>query len=124
MIGHAKFVSMNLYLVWEDRALSVYINDVVYSILGLRLASRDDHYPVCLLDIRQDSEFATRYGYPKTAFKREPDTDPYIRNAFIDNSDFWKKLHIAQSFIYYLQKHLFTLLCHDSQFISGVISVL
>jgi len=51
------------------------------------------------LDIGQDSEFATGYGYPKSAFKREPDTDPDIRNAFIDNSDFWKKLHIAQSFI-------------------------
>ena len=33
---------------------------------------RDDHYPVCRLDIRQDSEFATGYGYPKTTFKREP----------------------------------------------------
>jgi len=43
---------------------------------------RDDHYPVCRLDIRQDSELATGYGYPKTAFKREPDTDPDIRNAF------------------------------------------
>jgi len=32
------------------------------------LQSRDDHYPVCRLDIRQDSEFATGYGYPKTAF--------------------------------------------------------
>jgi len=42
---------------------------------------RDDHYPVCRLDIRQDSEFATGYGYPKTAFEREPDT--HIRNAFI-----------------------------------------
>ena len=61
---------------------------------------RDDHNPVCRLDIGQDSEFATGYGYPKSAFKREPDTDPDIRNAFIDNSDFWKKLHIAQSFIY------------------------
>ena len=46
--------------------------------------NRDDHYPVCRLDIRQDSEFATGYGYPKTAFIREPDTDPDIRNAFID----------------------------------------
>ena len=44
------------------------------------MCTRDDHYPVCRLDIRQDSEFATGYGYPKTAFKREPD----IRNAFID----------------------------------------
>jgi len=24
----------------------------------------DDHYPVFRLDIRQDSEFATGYGYP------------------------------------------------------------
>jgi len=39
---------------------------------------RDDHYPVCRLDIRQDSEFATRYGYPKTAFKWEPHMDPDI----------------------------------------------
>jgi len=48
--------------------------------------TRDDHYPVCRLDIWRDSEFATGYGYPKTAFKREPDTDPDIRNAFIDIS--------------------------------------
>ena len=37
---------------------------------------RDDHYPVSRLDTEQDSEFATGYGYPKTAFEREPDTDP------------------------------------------------
>jgi len=48
--------------------------------------TRDDHYPVFRLDIRQHSEFATGYGYPKTAFKREPDTDPDIRNGFIDIS--------------------------------------
>jgi len=48
--------------------------------------SRDDHYPVSWLDIRQESEFATGYGYPKTAFKREPDTDPDIRDVFIDIS--------------------------------------
>jgi len=48
--------------------------------------TRDDHYPVCRLDIRQYSEFATGYGYPKTAFKWEPGTDPDIRNAFIDVS--------------------------------------
>jgi len=35
--------------------------------------SRDYHYLVCKLDIQQDSEFATGCGYPKTAFKREPD---------------------------------------------------
>jgi len=77
--------------------------------------SRDDHYPVCRLDIRQDCEFATGYGYPKTAFKREPDTDPDIRNAFIDifRIQTFGNLCIAQSLIYYLQKHLFSLLCHD-----------
>jgi len=50
------------------------------------MLTRDDHYPVCRLDIRQDSAFATGYGYPKTAFKREPVTDPDIRNAFISVS--------------------------------------
>jgi len=47
---------------------------------------RDDHYPVCRLDIRQDSEFATGYGYSKTASKREPDMDKDIRNTFLDFS--------------------------------------
>jgi len=65
------------------------------------------------LDIRQDSEFATGYGYPKTGYKREPDTDPDIRNGFIDISriqTFEKGGHciiivamtIAQSFIHSL----------------------
>jgi len=47
---------------------------------------RDDHYPVCRLDVRLDSKFATGYGYPKTAFKQKPDMDSDIRNAFIDIS--------------------------------------
>jgi len=69
------------------------------------------------LNIRQDSEFATGYGYPKTAFKREPD----IRNGFIDISRIQTlKLHIAQSFIQYLQKNLFSLLFQDSQSVYGV----
>jgi len=54
--------------------------------LSDHLCSRDDHYPVCRLDIRQHNEFAIGYGYPKTAFKREPETDPDIRNGFIDIS--------------------------------------
>jgi len=33
-----------------------------------------------------------------------------------------EKLRIAQSFIYYIQKHVFRLLCHDFQFVYGVIS--
>jgi len=50
------------------------------------VSARDYYYPVCRLDIRQDSEFSTTYGYPKTTFKREPDTDPDIRNGCIDIS--------------------------------------
>jgi len=34
-------------------------------------------------------------------------------------SDFWRKLHIAQSFFHYLQKHHFGLLCHDSESVYG-----
>ena len=84
--------------------------------------TRDDLYPVCRLDIRKDCQFATGYGYQKTAFKREPASDPDDRTAFIGISRI--KLHIAQSFIYYFQKHLFILLCHDSEFVYGVNSVL
>ena len=89
------------------------------------LRIRDDHHPVCRLDIRQDSEFATEYGYPKTAIKREPDPD--IRNAFFDISRiqiFGKSciLH-NHSFIVINQKHLFSLLCHDSESACGVITV-
>ena len=50
---------------------------------SLHVRNRDDHYLVCRLDIREDSEFATRYGYPKTAFEQKPGTDQDIRNAFI-----------------------------------------
>ena len=38
------------------------------------------------LDIRQDSAFATRQRYLKTAFKREPDTDKDTRNTCINLS--------------------------------------
>jgi len=40
--GYAKFVSMSLFLVWQDRALSVYIKDVVCCIPGLRLVLRSE----------------------------------------------------------------------------------
>jgi len=36
--------------------------------------------------MRQDSEFAIGYGYPKPAFKQEPDKDKDIRNTFLDIS--------------------------------------
>jgi len=54
----------------------------------------------------------TGYGYPKRFYQ------------CFEDSDFWKKLHIARSIIHYLQKHLFSLLCHDSKSVYGVISVL
>ena len=83
------------------------------------LLARDDYYPVFRLDIRQDSEFATGYGYPKTAIKREPDTDPDIRNALFDISRiqiFGKScILLNHSFIIINQKDLFSLLCHDSE---------
>ena len=62
------------------------------------VSRRDDHYPVFRLDIRQDSQFATGYGYPKTAFKREPDTDLDTRNVLINISwiqTFGKFAHCA-----------------------------
>jgi len=87
---------------------------------------RDNHYPVCRLDIRQGGQgvcnririsknwFQTGTGYGSIYPKR------FYRH--IEDSDVWKKLHIAQSLIYYLQKHLFRLLCHDSESVYGVIS--
>jgi len=47
----------------------------------------------------------TGYGssYPKRFYQ------------YFEDSDFWKKLHNPQSFIYYLQKHLYSLLRHDSE---------
>jgi len=33
----------------------------------LFVCTRDDHYPVCRLDIQRDSEFETGYRFPKTA---------------------------------------------------------
>jgi len=42
---------------------------------------------------------------------------------YFDDSDFWKRLHIAQSLIYYLQMHLFSFLRHDSEPVYGVISL-
>ena len=48
-------------------------------------------------------------GYPKRFYR------------YFEDSQLWKKLHIAQLFIYYLQEHLFSLLCHDSEFVYGVI---
>jgi len=86
---------------------------------------RDDHYPVSRMDIRQDSEFATGYGYPKNCYQTGTGCGyPKRFYRYFEDSDFWKKLHFAQSFIYYLQKHIFSLLCHDSESVYGISSVL
>ena len=42
---------------------------------------------------------------------------------YFESSNLWKKLRVAQSFIHYFQKHIFSLLCHDSESVYDVISV-
>ena len=77
------------------------------------------------VDIRQDSEFATGNGYPKL-LSNENRILNRISEMILSIFRGFRllvKLHIAQSFIYYLQKHLFGLLCHDSQFVYGIISL-
>ena len=76
-------------------------------------STSDDHYPVCRLDIRQDREFATGYGYPKTAFKREPDTDPDIRNAFRDISriQIFGKSCTLHNHSFIIFRSIFTVFC-------------
>jgi len=77
------------------------------------MRARDDHYPACRLDIRQDSEFATGYGYPKTAFKREPDTDPDIRNAFIGISRIqtFGKICTLHNHSFFILRSIFSAFC-------------
>jgi len=80
--------------------------------------TREDHYPVCQLDIRQDSELATGYGYPKTAFKREPHTDNYIRNAILEISRIQTLGKIAHCTIIHFitsKASFHSLLCHVSK---------
>jgi len=58
--------------------------------------ARDDHYPVCRLAIRQDSEFATGYGYPKNCSQTETGYGSEYPKRFyryFENSGFWKMLH-------------------------------
>ena len=77
----------------------------------------------------QDSKFSTGCGYPKTPFKREPDTDKDIQSEKLQSifcwfrlcNKFWslltscRKLYIAPSFLYYIRKHLFSFLCNASE---------
>ena len=113
----------------EEKCVSTmcYLPFMAKQRVTVRLATRDDHYPVCRLDIQQDSECATGYGYPKSALKREPDTDPDIRNAFIDISriqTFGKSCTLHNhTFVIFIQKHLFSHMCHDSESVYGVFSV-
>ena len=80
--------------------------------------------PVCWLDkdsesLQPDTDIPKllsngnriRIRYPKHFYRYFEDSDPS------------KKLHIAQSLIHYLQKHLFNILRHDSESVYGVISV-
>ena len=60
-------------------------------------ATKADHciwFQLWRLDNRKDSEFATRYGYPKTAFKRESGTGygyPKRFYRYFEDSDFFGK---------------------------------
>ena len=56
----------------------------------------------------------TGYGprYPKRFYR------------YFEDLDFWTKLHIAQSYICYLQKHIFSFLCHDSESVLEVAGVI
>jgi len=87
---------------------------------------RDDHYPVYWLYIRQDIEFATGYGYPETTFKREPDTDPDIGNAFVDIlriQTFGKSCTLRNYSFILVSSEPSCLLCHDYETVYDVISV-
>jgi len=86
--------------------------------------ARDDHYPVYRLDIRQDSQLATGYGYPTATFKREPDTEPGIRNAFVDTSriqTFGNSCTLRNHSFILVSSEPSCLLCHDSKPVYGVI---
>jgi len=75
-------------------------------------------YPACRVDIRQDSEFATGSHIQKLLsngnWKRIRISETLL-SIFRGFRLLWKKLPIAQSFINYLQKHLFKLLCHYTE---------
>jgi len=79
----SKVISSNeLYCCW---LLSHYFNAPNYH-PSLVLASVVQGHAVNCNNTLKDSEFATGYGYPKTAFKREPVMDKDIQNAFLDIS--------------------------------------
>ena len=86
--------------------------------------TRDDHYPVCrwisgwMVSLQQDTDIQKLLSNGNRIWIR----DPKSLQRYFENSDFWKKLRIAQSFIYYFQKQLFSLLCHGSESVCGVIS--
>jgi len=75
------------------------------------VCTRNNHYPGFRLDIRQDNEFATGYGYPKTAFKWEPDANPGIRNVLSPNL---KALVFLYAFEESVDCHLLSSFCDDS----------
>jgi len=64
------------------------------------------------MDIRQDSEFATGYGYTKTDVGTGYGSGyPKRFYRYFEDSDFWKKLHIAQLFIQYIFRSIFSAFC-------------
>jgi len=86
---------------------------------------RDDHYPFAgwisgrIVSLQSDTDIQKLLSNGNRVRIRI--SESFYR--YFEDSDFWKKLHITQSFIDYLQKYLFSLLCHDFESVYGVISV-
>jgi len=114
----ALWIRCHLWLVWRR-------NEQCFQRFH-RARFRDDHYPVCRLGIRQGSDrVCNRIRISKNCFQTGTEYGSWYPKRFyryFEDSDFWKQLHIAQSLIYYLQKHLFSFLCHDSESLCGIIS--
>jgi len=62
------------------------------------LTTRDDHYPDCRLDIRQEEWVCNRIRISKNCFQTGTGNGSgYLKRfyRYFEDSDFWKKLHIA-----------------------------
>jgi len=86
---------------------------------------RDDHYPVCrwisgrIVSLQSDTDIQKLLSNENRIQMWISETVFSIFRGF----RFWKKLHIAKSFIYCLRKHVFNLLCHASKSVCDAISV-
>ena len=120
--GLALLQSLMCLLIYNSSKPSLsYTQDV----FGTALLTRDDHYPVCRLDIWQDSQFATGYGYPNCFQTWYGYGSGYPKSfyPYFEDSDFWKicSLH-NHSFIIF--RSVFSAFCAMTpESVYGVISV-